>query len=190
MPEVAIQKAIEAANTAVAPLIGRAGRPADPYVSWEHALMLYYLSRALADRSEDILATRVFLLNKALHGMDLFHAVDMPRHFLIGHTVGMVFAKAQYADWCVFHQGCTVGRILDDRPILQEGTILYPNSSVIGRCLVRRNTVVSAGVQLINCDTPGDCIVFNGPDGRPLFKPISEVFAHRYYDATATGLTL
>lgn len=186
----AVVSALDAANAAVAPLIGRDGRLVDPYVSWEHALFLYHLSRALRVAGDTRLATRVFLLNKALHGIDLFHEVDMPRRFLIGHTVGMVFAKAEYGEWCIFHQGCTVGRILSDRPVLEEGIVLYANASVIGRCRVRRNTVVSAGVQLVNTDTPGNCIVFAGMDGRPIFKPTTEIFAHRYYDAGATGLTL
>jgi serine O-acetyltransferase len=186
-PEIMTQGLADA-NRSVAPLIGRGGRPIDMMISWEGALLLYYLARALRHVGELRLATRVFLVNKALHGIDLFPDIEMPAHFLIGHTVGMVFAKADYGEWCIFHQGCTVGRLLDARPTLANGVVMYPNSSIIGRCNVGPNTVLSAGVQLINTDTPGDCIVFAGESGRPVFKPITEIFAHRYYEAAATGL--
>ena len=177
-------QAIARTNHALDPLLNRNGRPVDPLVSWEYAMLLYYLSRAIADEGDHRLAARLFSLNKALNGIDLFYEVDMPDRFLIGHTVGMVFAKADYGEYCVFHQGCTVGRILQEKPILESRVVMYPGSSIIGRCHVRDNTVLSAGVQLINCDTPGNCIVFSGERGRPVFKPITEVFAERYYAAT------
>lgn len=151
----------------------------DPLVSGQYATFLYYLAAAL--RSDRETATHLFLLNKALNGIDLFYDVVMPDHFLIGHTVGMVFAKAEYGDYCVFHQGCTVGRILQDRPVLGEGVVIYPGGAIIGRCRVGPNTVVSAGVQIINTDTPGNCIVFQGEGGRPVFKSITERFCARYY---------
>lgn len=188
IPEAIAAPAIADIETNVTPLSNRAGRPFDAWVSGEYATFIYYLSRRAAEVGERTLATRLFLLNKALNGIDLYYEVLMPAHFLIGHTVGMVFAKASYGEWCIFHQGCTVGRLLDARPRLADGVVMYPNSSIIGRCEIGPNTVLSAGVQLINTDTPGNCIVFSGEAGRPVFKPITEIFAHRYYDAAATGL--
>lgn len=149
--------------------------------SGHYATFLYYLSHALwKDGGDNVEATRVFLLNKALNGIDLFYEVEMPDVFLIGHTVGMVFAKASYGDSCVFHQGCTVGRNQGARPTLESGVIMYPHASVIGACRVRENTVVSPGVQLINTDTPGNCLVFPGDRGKPVFKEISEYYVDRY----------
>ena len=151
----------------------------DPLVSGQYATFLYYLAFEL--RSERTAATHIFLLNKAINGIDLFYEVSMPDYFLIGHTVGMVFAKAKYGNYCVFHQGCTVGRILQDRPVLGDGVVIYPGGAIIGRCHIGPNTVISAGVQVINTDTPGNCIVFQGERGRPVFKPITEQFCARYY---------
>jgi serine O-acetyltransferase len=154
----------------------------NPLISGHYATFLYFLSHDLWRTFSDVEgATRVFLLNKALNGIDLFYEVEMPDYFLIGHTVCMVFAKARYEDYCVFHQGCTVGRNGEDRPILEKGVILYPHSSVIGRCHVRENTVISPGVHLVNADTPGSCIVFPGESGRPTFKAIDEFYADRYF---------
>jgi serine O-acetyltransferase len=155
-------------------------RGIDPMVSGHHATLLYFLSRALAARGKRVDATRVFLTNKMLHGIDLYHEIEMPSVFVIGHTVGMVFAKATYGPRCVFHQGCTVGRDGDDRPTLEEGVVMYPNSSILGACHVRANTAIAPGVQLVNIDTPGDCIVVMGDGGRPAFKPARERYADRY----------
>lgn len=178
LPGPMVEAALERMESNVARQIG-GERGFDPLVSGQYATFLYYLAHALREDPET--ATHLFLLNKALNGIDLFYDVVMPDHFLIGHTVGMVFAKASYGDFCVFHQGCTVGRILDDRPVLGDGVIVYPGAAIIGRCHVKQNTVVSAGVQVINTDTPGNCIVFAGAHGQPVFKPITEPFSARYF---------
>jgi len=149
--------------------------------SGNYAIFLYYLSHLtwkVAGNSFD--AARLFSLNKALNGIDLYYEIEMPSVFAVAHTVGMVFAKAHYGNYCIFYQGATVGRDGDYRPVLEEGVVLYPNSSVIGRCHVRTNTVLTPGVQLINTDTPGNCLVFPGPNGRPVFKEAAEVHVDRY----------
>lgn len=178
--EACLRAAIERTNYCTSKINGFDGRHFNHLNSGQYATFLYYLAHQLGKSANEIDATRVFLLNKALNGIDLFYEVQMPDVFLIGHTVGMVFAKAQYGSGCIFHQGCTVGRNQTDRPLLEPGIVMYPNSSIIGRCHVRENTVLSPGVQLINTDSPGDCLVFVGEAGRPVFKPISEFYADRY----------
>jgi len=168
------------------PAAGAPARGFDPLISGHHATLLYFLSRHLAAIGALEDATRVFLTNKALHGIDLFHEVEMHPVFGIGHTVGMVFAKATYGPRCIFHQGCTVGRDGHNRPVLEEGVVMYPNAAIIGGCHVRANTVIAPGVQLVNTDTPGDCIVFLGDGGRPTFKPVSERYADRYLHSLGT----
>lgn len=151
-------------------------------VSWQYATYLYFLSREVALKSNDIeQATKLFLLNKALNAVELYFQVELPEHFFLSHTAGLVFGKAGYGNRCVFHQGCTVGRNGENRPILEAGVILYPNSSVIGKCLVRSNSVIAPGVQLVNQDTPGNCYVFTGENGRPVFKELKELYAERYF---------
>jgi serine O-acetyltransferase len=175
--ELAIQKT----HACLTQLKNFSGAHFDYLNSGHYATFLYYLSNSFYKNGDTILATRLFLLNKAINGIDLYYAVAMPDIFGIGHTVGMVFSKATYANYCVFHQGCTIGRNQDDRPILEEGVILYPQSSVIGKCLVRKNTVLAPAVQLVNMDTPGNCIVFPSERGKPIFKEITETYALRYF---------
>lgn len=158
----------------------------DRLISWQYATYLYFLSRELWTQSGDEeLATRIFLVNKALNAVEAYYRIELPNNFFLSHTTGLVFGQATYGNYSVFHQGCTVGRNGTDRPVLEEGVILFPNSSVIGNCLVRANTVIAPGVQLVNQDTPGDCYVFAGEKGRPVFKEINEFYADRYFDRNA-----
>jgi serine O-acetyltransferase len=151
-------------------------------ISWQYSTYLYFLSRELFLSKEfSEYAELVFLLNKALNSIELYYKVDLKNYFFLSHTTGLVFAQASYSEYCVYHQGCTVGRNGDDRPILETGVILFPNSAVIGRCTVRENTVISAGVHLINQDTPGNCIAFLGDRGKIFFKEIDEYYADRYF---------
>lgn len=155
----------------------------DFWISWQYSTYLYFLSREIwLQKSNTESATKIFLLNKALNSIELYYKVEMPNNFFLSHTLGVVFAQAKYGNYCVFHQGCTVGRNGDDRPRLGEGIVLYPNSSIIGRCNVRENTVIAPGVQLVNQDTPGNCYVFMGAKGKPIFKEIDEYFVDRIFD--------
>lgn len=178
-----IDLAVFKVDRCVKDVIGRNGRPFDQFVSWEYTIFLYFLAQTISrELGDQRLATRLFLLNKALNGIDLFYDVDLSEVFLLGHTVGLVFAKANYGSHCIFHQNCTVGRILDKRPTLEDFVVMYPGSSITGSCHIRTNTVISAGVHLINTDTPGNCIIFNGESGKPIIKEISEIYAYRYYN--------
>lgn len=139
----------------------------DPLVSGQYATLLYYLSHEVWQAHGDAgTATRLFLVNKALNGMDLFYEIELPDVFFLSHTPGLVLAKASFGSGLVLHQGCTVGRkAADARPVIDDHVVMFPGSMVIGRCHVRANTVLAPGVCLVDTDTPGDCYVVNGPDG-------------------------
>lgn len=160
----------------------------DYLVSWHHSTLIYMLSRTIWENTNNNSeAVRLFILNKALNGIDLFYEIKLGNIFLIGHTLGVVFAKADYGNYCVFHQGCTVGRQDKMRPTLGDGIIMFPGSRIIGNCLVRENTVISAGVNLINTSTPGNCFVFEGKGSKPVFKEINEYYADRYFIRDVAG---
>lgn len=140
--------------------------------STQYTLFLYYLANSVWKSTGDrVLCAKLFGLNKALNGIDLFYEVDMPEVFFIGHSVGIVFAKATYGNYLVVYQNSTVGKNHGVAPVLGEGVVLYPGTAIIGRCQVGSRTVLAQGVSLVNQDTPGDCTVFNGPNGRPVIRP-------------------
>jgi len=160
----------------------------DYLVSWQYMAFVFYLSRRIwREGGGTELPVRLFLLNKALNGIDLFYEIDMPARFFIGHTVGCVFAKASYGDYLIVHQNCTVGRQQQHRPVLENGVVMFPGSCIVGDCLVRENTVLSAGVSLVNTSTPGNCYVFQGKSGRPVFKELNKYYADEYYDRPNGG---
>lgn len=151
-------------------------------VSGQYATFLYFLSNCIWKNSANAdAATRIFLLNKALNGIDLFYEIEMPQYFGIAHTVGMVFSKGTYGEYCLFHQGCTVGRHGVNYPTIEAGVVMFPGSMILGNCLIRENTVISPGVILINTETPGDCYAFPGDNGKPVFKKLERYFADEIF---------
>ena len=141
--------------------------------STQYCTYLYLLSHQIWQiTGEREWPTRLFGLNKTMNGIDLFYEIDMPEVFLIGHSVGIVLAKASYGNFLVLYQNSTVGKNHGVAPEIGEGVIMYPNSAIIGRTKVGDNSVLSQGTGLVNCNSPGHCNVFRGPDGKPLFKPL------------------
>jgi serine O-acetyltransferase len=150
--------------------------------SSQYAIFLYYLSNTLWRAGGDVrVCTKLFLLNKALNGIDCFYEVALPEVFFIGHSVGIVLAKASYGNHLVLYQNATVGKNHGVAPVIEDGVVLYPHSAVIGRSLVRAGSVLAQGVSVVNRDTDGDCLVFQGEGGDLVFKPpqrsvLSDIF--------------
>lgn len=130
--------------------------------STQYALFLYYLSSNIWKSTGDrLLCAKLFGLNKAMNGIDLFYEIEMPEVLFIGHSVGIVFAKATYSNYLVVYQNSTVGKNHGVAPVLGQGVVMYPNTAIIGGCHVGDGTVLAQGTSLINTDTPGNCLVFN-----------------------------
>jgi serine O-acetyltransferase len=144
--------------------------------SSQYCIYLYYLSNTIWRNERDAtVPTRLFLLNKTLNAIDLFYEIEMPEVFFIGHSVGIVLAKATYGNYLVLYQNSTVGKNHGVAPVIGDGVVMYPNTAIIGRCQVRDGTILSQGTGLINQDSPGHCVVFAGAMGKPLFKPAKRV---------------
>ena len=143
--------------------------------SSQYCIYLYYLANSIWKATGDAKAcTRLFLLNKALNGIDLFYEIEMPKVFFIGHSVGIVLAKATYGEKLVLYQNATVGKNHGVAPVIGERVVLFPNTAVIGRCKVGAGTVVSQGTSVVNRDTPGDCLAYPGEAGNLVFKPVKQ----------------
>lgn len=144
----------------------------DPLHSSQYTTFLYYLANTLwRAGAEPPLCNKLFGLNKALNGIDLFYEIEMPEVFFIGHSVGIVLAKARYGNRLVLYQNSTVGKNHGEAPSLGDGVVMYPNSAVIGLCAIGAGTVISQGTSIINRSTPGNCMVFQGDGGGLVIKP-------------------
>lgn len=150
--------------------------------SSQHTTFLYYLANTIWRRSGDTEApTRLFLMNKALNGIDLFYEIAMPEVFYIGHSVGIVLAKATYGNFLVLYQGATVGRHKDQIPTIGDRVVLYPGSSVAAGSVVGDDVVVSQGVRVINKQVPSGMIAFAGAGGDLVLRPRPDDLLQEYF---------
>jgi serine O-acetyltransferase len=156
----------------------------DPLHSSQYATFLYCLANTLHRHDAGrALCNKLFLLNKALNGIDLFYEIEMPPVFFIGHSVGIVLAKATYGNHLVLYQNCTVGKNHGEAPTLGDGVVMYPHSAIIGHCSVGAGSVIAQGVGVIGRDTPGRCLVFQGPKGSLEFaRPKRDILADFFRD--------
>ncbi|MGO4306644.1 MULTISPECIES: hypothetical protein [unclassified Cupriavidus] len=173
--------------------LARVGRCIDAVRMWrpgqfnylhssQYCQFLYYLANTIwrNERNAEV-CTKLFLLNKTLNAIDLFYEIDMPEVFFIGHSVGIVLAKATYGNYLVLYQNSTVGKNHGVAPVIGEGVVMYPNSAIIGRSHVRNGSVISQGVSVLNRETPGDCLTYAGEGGDLVFKPAYERAAAEYF---------
>jgi serine O-acetyltransferase len=150
--------------------------------SSQHCIYLYYLANTIFKASGDTSApTRLFLMNKALNGIDLFYEIAMPEVFYIGHSVGIVLAKATYGNFLVLYQNSTVGRHKEHIPVIGDRVVLYPNTAVIGRSVVEADCVISQGVSIVNRHVPKGSIAFAGPPGQLAFRPRPDDLLKEYF---------
>jgi len=150
--------------------------------SSQHTIFLYFLANTIWTRSGDTAAaTRLFLMNKALNGIDLFYEIAMPPVFYIGHSLGIVLAKATYGNFLVLYQNSTVGRHKDQIPVIGERVVLYPNTAVIGRSVVEDDAVVSQGVSVVNKHVPKGSMAFAGAPGELVFRPRPDDLLSEYF---------
>ncbi|HVK95328.1 MAG TPA: hypothetical protein VM571_11460 [Noviherbaspirillum sp.] len=139
--------------------------------SSQYCIYLYYLANTIWRNEHDAsVPTRLFCLNKALNGIDLFYEIEMPEVFFVGHSVGIVLAKATYGNHLVLYQNSTVGKNHGVAPVIGDGVVMYPNTAIIGRCHIGNGTILAQGTSVINRDTPGNCIAYPGDQGNLLFK--------------------
>lgn len=135
------------------------------------ATLLYYFGNTVWRESGDEgLPTRLFYVNKIMHGLDLFYSVSMPSVFLLVHPIGTVLGNAQYGDYLVVYQNCTVGAVTTIYPKFGDGTILYSRSSVLGDCRIGDNVVFAANSMIVDTSVPSNTMVTGQyPDQR--FQP-------------------
>lgn len=53
-------------------------------------------------------AEKIYYLNKALNGIDIFYDINMPNIWRTEHPIGAVMGRAKYGDRFFFYQGCVV----------------------------------------------------------------------------------
>ena len=153
-----------------------------PLITDQYATFLYLLANTVFSESQNReLDDRLYALNKALHGLDIYYEVELPKIFLLVHTVGTVLGRAQYEDYLVVYQGVTVGGNLNmEYPTIGKSVGLFANSKVVGNSVIGDGTAISAGALLVDCSVPEGQVCF-GMYPENHFKPSKRRIAEHYF---------
>lgn len=130
----------------------------------QYAMFLYLLSNtAYKMGAGNGIASKIFLLNKMLHGIDAFYEVELPSIFLFVHPLATVLGRAQYDDYLLVYQRCSVGGNHDVYPITDKFLSLRPGSSILGDCRVSSNCTIAAESLLLDRNLPENTVYFGNP---------------------------
>lgn len=130
----------------------------------QYAMWLYFLSNQLhREGAPTGWCKKLFLLNKALHGCDIFHEVSLPSIFLLVHPLGTVLGRGNYGDYLIAYQRVGIGSNHNIYPTLGNHVTLRPGSSVLGRSVVGDNCSIAAESLLLDRDLPPNSVYIGNP---------------------------
>ena len=151
----------------------------NPLNSDHMAMFLYLLSRKIITKIGDLeIADSVSYLNKIMHGIDVWHSVELPKNFIFIHPVGTILGRASYSDFIAVYQGVTVGSSNSNYPIFYGPVILYSNVSILGNCQIGQNSIIGANTLLIDKIIPPNSNVWNSKElvVKPHFENVKQNF--------------
>lgn len=132
--------------------------------SVQYSIFLYYLSNELYKGKDEEMASYVYYLNKVMHSVDWFYAIELPEHFGAEHPLSCVLGRAKYGDYFFVYQGVTVGGNRKDGvlyyPVIGNNVTLYANATVIGNTYIGNNVIISANTYIKDEVIPDNCMVF------------------------------
>ena len=133
-----------------------------PWHSAQNCIFLYYLSRAVFETAPAArtLADRIYYLNRALNGADLFYEVKLPDIFFTDHPLGSIMGRGEYSDFFSFAQNCTVGANNNLFPKFGKNVRMLSGAKVLGKCNVGENVIFAANTYVKDTDIPPCSIVF------------------------------
>ncbi|HEY0625306.1 MAG TPA: hypothetical protein VGD10_01090 [Allosphingosinicella sp.] len=130
----------------------------------QYAMWLYFLSNELFRQGAPAaICSKLFLLNKALHGCDIFYEVALPDIFLLVHPLGTVLGRGNYSDYFVSYQRCGVGSNRDIYPTFGEHVTLRPGSAVLGNSRIGNHCQIAAESLVIDRDLPDYSLYIGNP---------------------------
>lgn len=151
----------------------QADKTFSPYNTCQYCIFLYTLSRVYAEKQQTEKADIIYCLNKALHGVDLYHGIQLPKIWGTEHPIGSVMGRATYGDHFFFYQGCTVGGSGGVYPRLGNDVIMYSNSKILGDCVIGDRVILATNSYVIKRNIPSNSLVF-GQGENLIVKPLSD----------------
>lgn len=121
---------------------------------------LYLVARAVRGCGGGPLCDKIYLLNRALSGVDLFYEVRLPDVFFFDHPLGSVIGRAEFRGPFNFLQGCTVGNNKGVYPSFGSYVFMCSDAKVLGACSVGDYVIFAANSYVKDTDIPAGSIVF------------------------------
>ncbi|MEP3428001.1 MAG: hypothetical protein ABJL33_15155 [Hyphomicrobiales bacterium] len=138
----------------------------DQYTMW-----LYFLSNTVYRQGGDAtVCSKLFLLNKALHGCDIFYEVALPKIFLVVHPLGTVLGRGNYNDFFVAYQRCGVGSNHNVYPSFGAHVTLRPGATVLGQSSIGSHCQIAADTLVLDKKIEDGTLVM-GPPNQLRYKP-------------------
>ena len=132
----------------------------NPFHSGQYNVFLYFVSNEIWKAGNSLLADKVYYLNKALNGDDLFYEVELPEFFMLDHPLGSVMGRAKYDNGFSFSQCCTVGNNRGVYPVIGKNVKMCAYSSILGDCHIGDNVTLGANACVKDEDVPANSLVF------------------------------
>lgn len=133
----------------------------NPFNSVMYCNYLYCMSHiTYKSGSNNVVADKIYYLNKMLNSVDLFYAIELPEHWSCEHPLGSVMGRAKYGDKFFFYQGCTVGGNHKDYPEIGDNVTMFSNSKILGNCKIGDNVIMAANSYIKDMNVPDNTIVF------------------------------
>jgi serine O-acetyltransferase len=130
----------------------------------QYAMWLYLLANELHRRGcRASICSKLFLLNKSLHGLDAFHEVELPSIFLLVHPLGTVLGRGTYSDFFVAYQRCGVGSNRDAYPTFGRHVTLRPGSAVLGASAIGDHCQIATESLVLDRDLPDHTLYIGNP---------------------------
>ncbi len=130
----------------------------------QYCMFLYYLSNTIYKKNGDInICSKLFLLNKMLHGLDAFYEVNLPDIFLVVHPLATVLGRGVYSDYFVVYQRCGIGSNHDVYPQLGKHVTMHPGSSVLGNSSIGNNCKIAAESLIIDRSLEDNMVYIGNP---------------------------
>jgi serine O-acetyltransferase len=151
-----------------------------------YATFVFLASNVAFHEGEIELASKLYCLNKSLNGLMCMYDNDLPEHFLLIHTAGMLLGKAEYGDYFVAIHNAGVGTDRGRQPSIGPGVVIYGGAKVIGSCDIGRNVTVAANALVRNeVVQPGHVVAGSSPS--LIIKPAKRSLAREFYDCPDVG---
>lgn len=130
----------------------------------QYAMFLYFAANTIYGHGGDsVICSKLFHLNRFLHGIDAFYEVNLPDVFLFVHPLGTVLGRGEYSNYFMVYQRCGIGSNKDIYPVMKEHVTLRPGSSILGNCTVEENCAVASGSLLIDRNLAKNSLYIGNP---------------------------